>query len=124
MIYETKILFKLIDPLLKDVEDFNTWIFGTNMWSGEPKFDELAYSRGDNLDMLTQQSFDELVEKIYDPEVIEIKGPDDKIHLYYSQAVPSDTNGDRAKIKFYLFFMVEEDQQYSSASIDDIETSD
>jgi len=43
---------------------------------------------------------------VYDYEINGIK------YNSYSQAVPSDTDGDRSLIKFYLFFIIQADNSY------------
>ena len=42
--------------------------------------------------------------------------------MFYSQAVPSDTNGDRSLIKFYLIFMLPSNSSYFYENIGELES--
>ena len=69
---------------------------------------------------LPKSIFDQLIENVYELETVTIE-VDGKEEIFYSQAIPSDTDGDRSKIQVYMIFMYP--SNFNSDSIEDVEES-
>ena len=119
--YDVEVLKNLIDPLYKDVEDLQMFVYATFtglnlVKTGFPTYDKPVYKTTDY--NLPENIFQVLYDGILVPQV-EIMTIDTTEYIFYSQAVPknvptdADGNPDRSKISFYLIFMLENDKSFS-----------
>ena len=113
-------------PLYQDIPNINFWIFARvyQLGSGnstKPTYtDVLSSYLTDDIE-LTEDVFNELMDKIYVPEVLffTING---STYQSYSQAVPPDTDGDESKIRYWLFFFVKSDNSFAKEPIEQLDS--
>ena len=69
------------------------WIYDYSPVVDEVDYESPRYTKGTAI--LPEDIFDKLIDEIYVEEIIAVD-IDGENALFYSQAVPSDTNGDRS----------------------------
>ena len=111
----------LIEPQYRGIEGLSIWIYARyfsyeTLKTAEPEYDQPVYS-STNV-QLTENVFDELIQGILVPEVVD--GPEGAENMvFYSQSVPAtlplkeDGQPDRSYINLYLIFAIQKSETYA-----------